>query len=128
MNLSRREFLKGVSAAAAGVVVAGARRPASAAPARVVVIGAGFAGATAAKYVRLWSPDVAVTLVERNREFISCPLSNRVLSGQIGLVDLTRGYGALSAKYGIDVVHDEVTEIDAEKQQVKLASGRRAAL
>jgi NADPH-dependent 2,4-dienoyl-CoA reductase/sulfur reductase-like enzyme len=86
------------------------------------VIGAGFAGATAAKYVRLWSPDVAVTLVERNREFISCPLSNRVLSGQIGLVDLTRGYGALSAKYGIDVVHDEVTEIDAEKQQVKLAS------
>ena len=122
MNLSRREFLKGVSAAAVGVVVAGARRPASAAPARVVVIGAGFAGATAAKYIRLWSPDVAVTLVERNREFISCPLSNRVLSGQIGLVDLTRGYGALSAKYGIDVVHDEVTEIDAEKQQVKLAS------
>ena len=89
---------------------------------RVVVVGAGFGGATAAKYIRMWAPDVQVTLVERNREFISCPLSNRVLAGQIELVDLTRGYGALSSKYGIDVVYDEV--VRDQPRQAGSHSGR----
>jgi sulfite dehydrogenase len=89
----------------------------------VVVVGAGFGGATAAKYIRMWAPDVEVTLVERNREFISCPLSNRVLAGQVELVDLTRGYGALSSKYGIDIVYDEVVGINPDRQEVTLASG-----
>ena len=123
MGFSRRDFLKRVSAAAAGVAVVCAGRPASAATARVVVIGGGFAGATAARYLRLWAPDVGVTLIERNREFVSCPLSNRVLSGQMSLADLTRGYGALSGKYKIDVLHDDVVEVDGDKQLVRLASG-----
>ena len=123
MEFSRRDFLKRVSAAAAGVAVVCAGRPASAATARVVVIGGGFAGATAARYLRLWAPDVGVTLIERNREFVSCPLSNRVLSGQMSLADLTRGYGALSGKYKIDVLHDDVVEVDGDKQLVRLASG-----
>jgi sulfide dehydrogenase [flavocytochrome c] flavoprotein subunit len=123
MSLCRRDFLKQLSVVAAGVAAAGARARAFAAAPRVVVVGGGFGGATAAKYLRLWAPDIQVTLVERNREFISCPLSNRVLAGQVELIDLTRGYGALAGKYGIKVVYDEVVAIHPEKQQVELDSG-----
>ena len=118
MTLSRRQFIGQAAALTAGASIAGLSSRAFSAAARVVVIGGGFGGATAAKYIRVWAPDVQVTLVERNREFISCPLSNRVLAGQVDLGDLTRGYGALSAKYGIDVIHDEALAIDPEKQRV----------
>jgi len=123
MSLSRRQFLKQLSLAAAGAAAASARSPVFAAAPRVVVVGGGFGGATAAKYIRLWAPDVHVTLVERNREFISCPLSNRVLADQMELIDLTRGYGALAGKYGIKVVYDEAVSIDPEKREVVLDGG-----
>jgi NADPH-dependent 2,4-dienoyl-CoA reductase/sulfur reductase-like enzyme len=124
MSVSRREFLKWASAASAGAVTAGlAGRAASAAAPRVVVIGGGFGGATAAKYIRMWAPDIQVTLVERNRQFISCPLSNRVLAGVWGLGDLTRDYSALSYRWGVRLIHDEAAEVDADRQQVKLAGG-----
>jgi NADPH-dependent 2,4-dienoyl-CoA reductase/sulfur reductase-like enzyme len=121
MSVSRRRFLKQLAVVAAGGAAAGVRLPASAAGARVVVVGGGFGGATAAKYIRMWAPDVQVSLVERNREFISCPLSNRVLAGQMDLVDLTRGYGALSSKYSVDVVYDEVVGIDPDRREISLA-------
>ena len=123
MSLSRRRFLKQLAAIAGSASAAGASSRAFAGAGRVVVVGAGFGGATAAKYIRMWAPDVQVTLVERNREFISCPLSNRILAGQIELVDLTRGYGALSSKYGIDIVYDEVVGINPDKQELALADG-----
>jgi NADPH-dependent 2,4-dienoyl-CoA reductase/sulfur reductase-like enzyme len=71
----------------------------------------------------MWGPDIEVTLVERDQEFISCPLSNRVLAGVVQLKDLTRGYGALAAKHGVKLVRDEVVAIDAEARTVKLGSG-----
>ena len=123
MSLSRRWFVKQLATLAAGAVALGARSRAFAGGGRVVVVGGGFGGATAAKYIRMWAPDVQVTLVERNREFISCPLSNRILAGQVELVDLTRGYGALSSKYGIDIAYDEVVGIDPDKRELALASG-----
>ena len=123
MSVSRRRFAKQLVVLAAGAAAACARSRAFASAGRVVVVGAGFGGATAAKYIRMWAPDVQVTLVERNREFISCPLSNRILAGQMELVDLTRGYGALSSKYGIDVVYDEVVGINPDKQELALADG-----
>jgi NADPH-dependent 2,4-dienoyl-CoA reductase/sulfur reductase-like enzyme len=91
--------------------------------ARVVVIGGGFGGATAAKYIRLWAPEIEVVLVEREAAFVSCPLSNLVLGGSQRIEDLTTGYGALQKKYGVRVVHDEATAIDAEKREVRLARG-----
>jgi len=121
MNRSRRDFVRQLAVLTAGSAV-GVRRSAMASGARVVVVGGGFGGATAAKYLSLWAPEIQVTLVERNREFISCPLSNRVLAAQTELVDLTRGYGALSSKYGVDVIYDEVIGIDPQKRQVSLAS------
>ena len=123
MSLSRRRFLKQLAAGAVAGAATGVGRPAFAAGARVVVVGGGFGGATAAKYIRMWAPDIQVTLVERNREFISCPLSNRVLAGQVELVDLTRGYGALSSKYSVEVVYDEAVAIDPDKRELALEGG-----
>jgi sulfide dehydrogenase [flavocytochrome c] flavoprotein chain len=123
MGMSRREFLKQVSAGTAAMGAGAAALTARAAAPRVVVIGGGYGGATAARYIRMWSPDIAVTLVERNPQFISCPLSNRVLAGVMGLSDLTRGYSGLKGKSGVEVVQDEATGIDPAARRVKLASG-----
>lgn len=90
---------------------------------KVVVIGAGYGGATAAKYLRLWSGgSIEVTLLDANRQFVSCPLSNLVLGGSRTLADLTVGYDGLR-KHGVTVVNDTATAIDADKRQVRLASG-----
>src|SRR5712691_11822897 len=98
MSLSRRKFILWLSATAAATAGPGcATKPRAKTAGRVVVIGGGWGGATAAKYIRMWSPDIEVTLVERKSEFISCPLSNRVLAGVWQLKDLTRDYGRLQA-------------------------------
>jgi sulfide dehydrogenase [flavocytochrome c] flavoprotein subunit len=123
MNRNRRDFIRALGAATA-VGVVGAPQTARAASGRVVVIGGGFGGATAAKYLRMWSTGLDVTLVERNAEFISCPLSNRILAGTTTLADLTRGYGDLASKHGVNVLHDEAVEIDSTRQSVTLASGK----
>jgi sulfide dehydrogenase [flavocytochrome c] flavoprotein chain len=91
--------------------------------ARVAVVGAGFAGATAAKYIRMWAPEVEVVLIEPNAEFISCPLSNLVIGGSKTLADLTAGYGALRSKYGVRLVVDEASAVDPQKKTVRLARG-----
>jgi len=90
---------------------------------KVVVIGAGYGGATAAKYLRLWSDGaIDVTLVDSNRDFVSCPLSNLVLGGSRSLADLTVSYDGLR-RHGVNVFVDTATAIDADKRQVHLASG-----
>ena len=132
MALSRREFLKWVSAGAGGVVLGGcetlpgagatASAGAPAGAARVVVVGGGYGGATAAKYVKMWAPEIDVVLIERNAQFISCPLSNLVLAGNASLQQVTMGYGALSAR-GVRVVRDDAIGIDPEKREVRIARG-----
>lgn len=124
MTFSRREFIRLLSASAAMAGSMGcASVTESKAAGRVVVIGGGFAGATAAKYIRMWGPDIQVTLIEREPEFISCPLSNRVLAGTMQLKELTRDYGKLQAKHGVKVLHDEAVAIDTAKQKIRLAGG-----
>lgn len=87
---------------------------------RVVVIGGGFGGATAAKYLRKWSHGaIEVVLIERNKEFISCPTSNEVLSGNREFSSIVHSYEGLKKNWGIKVVHANVTAIDAEKRRVK---------
>jgi sulfide dehydrogenase [flavocytochrome c] flavoprotein chain len=88
---------------------------------RVVVVGGGFGGATAARYLRLWA-NVDVTLVERNTAFVSCPISNLVLGGHRGMNDISRGYDGLKA-VGVKVVQGEVSAIDAAAKKVRLAGG-----
>jgi NADH dehydrogenase FAD-containing subunit len=90
---------------------------------RVVVIGAGFGGATAAKYLRKWSNGaIEVVLIERNKEFISCPTSNEVLAGNREFSSIVHSYEGLKKNWGIKLVHGNVTAIDAEKRRVKTDS------
>ncbi len=117
--LKRRDFLKltGATAAlsAAGCATFGAK-------ARVVVVGAGFGGATAAKYVRLWDPAIEVVLVERANIYTSCPISNLVLAGYSDMEQVRHSYDGLR-KYGVQLVGDEVVAVDAAKKVVKLERG-----
>jgi len=89
----------------------------------VVVVGGGFAGATVAKYIRKWGPGINVTLIEKNPQFISCPMSNLVIGGHKKMSDITISYKGL-VKHGVKVVRGEVTAVDAEKKQIKLAGGK----
>src|SRR3989304_8941551 len=116
MTYNRREFIKWVSATAGVTAAAGYAATGGASAGRVVVIGAGFGGATAAKYVRMWAPDLEVTLIERNSEFISCPISNLVLGGSKTLADITVGYGGLG-KYGVKMVRDDAVALDPVKRE-----------
>lgn len=120
---TRRDLLKlGVASMVTAALGAYASSPKKSAG-KVVVIGGGFGGTTAAKYLRLWSAGaIDVTLVEPNRQFISCPMSNLVLGGSKSLGDMSLGYAGLR-KYDTKVVHNAVVTIDAERRQVQLASG-----
>jgi NADPH-dependent 2,4-dienoyl-CoA reductase/sulfur reductase-like enzyme len=100
----------------------GAADPIGMRGARVVVIGGGFGGGSAAKYIKMWAPDIDVVLVERDAQFISCPISNLVLGGNTTMQDITFGYDGLRAR-GVRVVRDEAAAIDPDKRQVRLAGG-----
>src|SRR5262245_10165489 len=115
--MKRRDFLK-----AAGAVSLAGCVTATPSKARVVVIGGGYGGATAAKYLRLWDASIDVVLVERDESFVSCPISNLVLGGFSSMEDITRGYDGLR-RHGVQVVQDEVTAIDPAKRTVRLARG-----
>ncbi len=123
IGFSRREFLKASSAAAAAAFFPGcAVQPGAPVKpiGRVIVIGGGFGGATAAKYLRMWSQGaIEVFLIERNAEFVSCPTSNLVLGGSRKIADITRSYEGLR-DYGVQVIRDEATAIDVEKKKVVL--------
>ena len=98
------------------------------AKARVVVVGGGYGGATAAKYVRLLSDyKIDVVMVEPSNAFISCPISNLVLGGSKTLNDITTPYTSLGSKHGVKVVKDRVASIDASKKTVTLAGGASIA-
>ena len=121
---SRRRLL-GAGAALSGIAtlgLAGCATTGGPSIGRVVVVGGGFGGATAARYLKLWGGNVDVTLVERNTSFVSCPISNLVLGGHTQMANITRGYDGLKAQ-GVKVVQGEVTAIDAAAKKVRLAGG-----
>ncbi len=122
MTISRREFMKWASAGAGVAAISGCVTAGSGGAGRVVVIGGGYGGATAAKFVKMWGPDIDVTLVEPNQHFISCPISNLVLGGNAQMADISFSYEGLRAR-GIRVVRDSAVAIDAEKRMVRLAGG-----
>lgn len=121
---NRRDFLKIAAASATLLSLPLGAKAAGLTKGRVVVIGGGYAGATAAKYLRLWSQGgIQVTVVEPRTQFISCPLSNLVLGGSKQLDELTFAYDMLKSHHGIQWVNDEVLSIDAENRVVQLKVG-----
>ena len=126
-RMTRRHFLR---AASIGLGVAGFAGCASTtkgdiAPKsgrRVVVIGGGWGGATAARYIRMTDPSIEVMLLEPNRQFVSCPFSNLVLSGLRSIEALTRSYDGLLGR-GVRIIHESATAIEPDTKRVRIGEG-----
>ena len=121
MTLDRRRFL-GTTAALAATLAApaaiGQARP------RVVVIGGGAGGATAARYVAKDSDGaIDVTLVEPSRSYYTCFFSNLYLGGFKPFDELGHTYGTLAVAHGVNVVHDWAVGVDRDAKTVTLAGG-----
>jgi sulfide dehydrogenase [flavocytochrome c] flavoprotein subunit len=123
--MQRRRILQGLfwsgAAASLGGCAATSGAPASA---KVVVIGGGYGGATAAKYIRMWSAQaIDVVLVEPQPAFVSCPVSNLVVGGMRRLADVTTPYDGLRNRHGVTIVRDSASAIDPRAKTVSLAGG-----
>jgi sulfide dehydrogenase [flavocytochrome c] flavoprotein subunit len=122
-TINRRDFVKLAGAATALGAAGFPLLSFGAAKARVVVVGGGYAGAIAAKYTKMYAPEAEVTLIEKEKDYISCPFSNEVLGGERDMKSLTFNYAALG-KRGIKVVTDEVVDLDPAKKVVKTKGGK----
>lgn len=117
-TLSRRGFL--AAAGAAALATPSIARAQGAA--RLVVVGGGFGGASAARFARIAYPWLDVTLVEPQRSVVTCPYGNLVLAGERTLADITHSFDALRAR-GVTVVHDWVEGIDPVAKTLRLRGG-----
>jgi sulfide dehydrogenase [flavocytochrome c] flavoprotein chain len=122
MKITRRGFVKGAGAATA-IGMIGTPYIALGASKKVVVIGGGTGGATAAKYLRIADPTIEVTLIEANKDYYTCYMSNEVLGGDRSIDSIKFGYSGLG-KHGVKVVHDIVTSIDAGAKTIETAGGQ----
>ena len=130
MTLDRRSFLKLVGAGAGAAGAAGLPMIGMAAELmpkggrRVVVIGGGYGGTIAAKYVRMLDKSIEVVMIERNKQFVSCPFSNFYIAGLTNdMNSLTIGYDKLTSNHGVKMVYAEVTGIDPAAKKVVTDQG-----
>ncbi len=122
-NINRRDFIKlgsgSLVAGSAGLIVP---QIAVGATKKVVVIGGGAGGTIAAKYIRQADSSIDVTLIETNKEYYTCFMSNEVIGGDRKMETIKHSYDGLQ-KYGINIVHSMATAVDADKKTVMTASG-----
>ncbi len=130
MTLDRRSFIKLIGSASGAAAIAGAPMIAAAAEImpkkgkRVVVVGGGYGGTIAAKYIRMFDKSIEVVLVERNDHFVSCPFSNLYIGGILkDLKPLTIKYDKLVKNHGIKLLQAEVTAIDPAAKKVVTSKG-----
>lgn len=90
---------------------------------RVVVVGGGFGGATAAKYLKRGDSKLQVTLVEPAKRFYTCPFTNLHFAGLRTFEQQGHGYDELRS-LGVQVVHELAKDVDNKKKTVTLAGGR----
>ena len=125
MTMNRREFVTAIGAGSALAALSGCATTGGGNAGRVVVIGGGYAGATAAKYIRMWSEGrVDVTLIEPKDRFVSCPMSNLVIGGSKTLDYLTQSYDRLVKRHGVRHLRDSATAVDSVKRTVTTAGGQ----
>lgn len=125
MQINRRSvILTGLSAA--GTFALGAPGVLGQAKPRVVVIGGGAGGATAARYIAKDSQGaIAVTLVEENESYQTCFHSNLYVGGFRKYEEIVHGYDALAKNHGITLARARATQIDRDKKEVVLSTGQR---
>jgi len=121
-NFTRRKFIQ-VAGGAAAVSTLGFPAIVGAASKKVIIVGGGTAGATAAKYIRMADSSVDVTVIEPNKDYYTCYMSNEVLSGHRTMESIKVGYDGLKG-HGVNVVHDTVVDIDAAGKKVMTAGGQ----
>jgi sulfide dehydrogenase [flavocytochrome c] flavoprotein chain len=122
-STSRRRFL---ASAIAGAAASAFPRPllAQGATPHVVVIGGGFAGATAARFLKRADARLDVTLVEQNPVFAACPFSNEVIAGLRDMQAQLFRYDRIKAE-GVAVIHQAATAIDGHARTVTLGDGAK---
>ena len=125
IDIQRRRLLQAAACAStllsANVGMAKASKPPIG---RVVIIGGGYAGTTAAKYIRMWSlGNIETIVIEQSSQFVSCPLSNLVLGGSKTIHDLTFGYDLVSKHHGIQWVKDHVIGVDTKAKRIRMSRG-----
>ena len=120
---SRREFTAGVGAGIAATMLP---RPmlAQGAPPKIVVIGGGFAGLTAARMAKRYDKGLDVTVIEANPTYTACPFSNDVIAGLRDIKEQQFDYKSVAAD-GIVMAFDQATAVDPHARIVTLASGDR---
>ena len=122
-KLNRRNFIKlGGGSIVAGTAGLSIPNIALGASKKVVVIGGGAGGAIAAKYVKKADSSIDVTLIETNKEYYTCFMSNEVIGGDRKLETIRHTYEGLG-KHGINVVHSKATGVDVDSKTVTTASG-----
>lgn len=122
MQFNRRQMLGGAAAGVTSLALPSIVR-AQAASAHVVVIGGGFGGATAARYLRQLAPQLRVTLVEPAARFYTCPFSNLYLAGLRSWESIGHSYDGLR-KAGVHVVHARADHVLTDTRRVLLSNGQ----
>ncbi len=125
-SINRRDFFRAAGAVSILGALGGWPLAALSAKskARVVVVGGGYGGAITAKYIKMMDPGIEVRLIERDKQFVSCPLSNEVLGGERDIDTITFDYKGL-AGHGVTVVRDEIVSVDAAKKVAKGKGGNK---
>lgn len=125
-RITRRDFIKlaGAAGAATGLGLMGCEGAKLGGGGKVVIVGGGTGGATAAKYIRMMDPSIEVTLIEPNKTYVTCYMSNWVIGGLRDMSSITQSFDNLVNKHGVKLVHDTVTDIDAAGKKVKTQNGQ----
>ncbi len=118
MSIARRSLLGAGALLAMPYATRAQARP------RLVILGGGFGGASAARFARDHFPTLDVTLIERSRRYTTCPYGNLVLAGKRRVEDITFGYEQLAAR-GVRVLHAEAAGVETDARAVRLADGTR---
>lgn len=126
-KITRRDLIKifGATAVAASGIFGASSQAFAKSAAHIVVLGGGAGGATFAKYLRFADPDVKITIIEQDAEYITCLRSNDVIAGMHTLDELTFNLDTIKNKYNVNVVIDKVVGADFDKKTVSTAKGER---
>lgn len=126
-HITRRTFGRLALGAAAATGLGIVPAYASGKAARIVIIGGGAGGATAARYLKRDAPQLDVTLIEPKTSYTTCFFSNLYLGGLVDFKTITHDYTRLAGQYGVRLVHEAANGIDPAARTVTTASGKRFA-